>query len=121
MPKGHPGASDTITAEVLSWPGTTAATGSRGEWAFKLGRREIGHLHGDRLLHGGYGKATWRELFAAGRIEHHPVFPGREGPAQRVIETEDDVRDVIALLRIAYDVHHGKDEARAAARAGVLA
>jgi hypothetical protein len=40
-------ASQTITAEVTTWPGVTAGPGRRGEYAFKVGRREIGHLHGD--------------------------------------------------------------------------
>ncbi|MDO9356773.1 MAG: DUF5519 family protein [Solirubrobacteraceae bacterium] len=113
--QGVPGASETITAEVLSWPGMTATTGSRGEWSFRLGRREIGHLHGDRVMHGAYGKTQWRELHAAGRIDFHPVFPGREGPAQRAIDTGDDVRDVIALLRLSYDGHQARAAERAAA------
>jgi hypothetical protein len=113
--KGFAGASDTITAAVLAWPGMTASTGSRGEWSFKLGRREIGHLHGDRVMHGGYAKAQWRALFEAGRIDHHPVFPGREGPASRAIESADDVQDVIALLRINYDLHGGRVAERDAA------
>jgi hypothetical protein len=46
---------------------------------------------------------VWAELYAAGRIVHHPVFPGKAGPAARRIEDADDVRDVIALLRLNYD------------------
>ena len=42
-------------------------------------------------------------LFDEGRIDYHPVFPGRPGYAARRIEDADDVRDVIALLRINYD------------------
>jgi hypothetical protein len=38
-----------------------------------------------------------------GRIVHHPVFPGREGPAARRIEDDADVGDVIALMRLNYD------------------
>lgn len=97
------GASARITAEVLTWPGIGAGTGSRGEWAFKVGRREIGHLHGDTTAHFGFPKGVWRKLHAAGRIDFHPVFPGKEGPAARRIANEDDVRDVIALLRLNYD------------------
>ena len=41
-------ASERITEEVTSWPGVTAGPGRRGEFAFKVGGREIGHLHGDR-------------------------------------------------------------------------
>src|SRR6266513_2814511 len=92
-----------ITDEVTSWPGVEAGPGPRGEFAFKVGRREIGHLHGDHAAHFSFPKDVWAELYAAGRVVHHPVFPGKEGPAARRIETEDDVRDVIALMRLNYD------------------
>ncbi len=98
-----PGANARITAVVTAWPGVEAVTGSRGEWSFRLGRREIGHLHGDRVLHIGFPKAVWEELYAAGRIDHHPAFPGKPGFAARAIAGEDDERDVVALLRLNYD------------------
>jgi hypothetical protein len=106
-------ASAQITDEVTSWPGIEAGYGRRGEWAFRLGRREIGHLHGDRAAHFFFPKDVWRELHAAGRIVEHPVFPGRIGPAARRIETQADVADVIALLRLNYDrVSAGRPEPR---------
>jgi hypothetical protein len=92
-----------ITDEVTTWPGVEAGYGTRGEFAFRLGRREIGHLHGDRAAHFSFPKPLWRELIAAGRIEPHPIFPDAEGPAARRIATQDDVDDVIALLRLNYD------------------
>ena len=106
-------ASEQITAEVTSWPGVEAGHGTRGEFAFKLGSRELGHLHGDHVAHFGFPKDVWRELFAAKRIDYHPVFPGRPGFGARRIETDDDVSDVIALLRLNYD--------RVAARHGIPA
>src|SRR5438270_12151108 len=95
--------SQQIIEEVTGWPGIEARMGDRGELAFRLGRREIGHLHGDRAAHFSFPKAVWRQLREEGRIVDHPVFPGREGPAARRIEDEADVRDVIALLRLNYD------------------
>jgi hypothetical protein len=92
-----------ITEEVTSWPGVEYGPGRRGEFAFRVGRREIGHLHGDRAAHFSFPKDVWADLFALGRIVHHPVFPGKEGPAARRIEDQDDVRDVIELLRLNYD------------------
>lgn len=92
-----------ITAEVTSWPGVEAGPGRRGEFAFRVGRREIGHLHGDHAAHFGFPKEVWSDLKAQGRIGHHPVFPGRPGPAARRIASEEDVRDVIELLRLNYD------------------
>jgi hypothetical protein len=108
-----PTPSERITEEVTSWPGVEAGHGTRGEFAFRVGRREIGHLHDDRAAHFSFPKDVWVELFAAGRIGYHPVFPDRQGPAGRRIADEADVRDVIALMRLNYD--------RAVARGGLAA
>jgi hypothetical protein len=96
-------ASDEITDEVTSWPGVEAGAGSRGEFAFRVGRREIGHLHGDHAAHFSFPKQVWTDLFEQGRVVHHPVFPGQPGHAARRIEDEADVQDVIRLLRLNYD------------------
>jgi Family of unknown function (DUF5519) len=96
-------ASEQIIDEVTSWPGVTAGPGDRGEFSFKLGRREIGHLHGDHAAHFGFPKEVWTDLFEQGRIDYHPVFPGKPGFGARRIEDETDVRDVIELLRLNYD------------------
>jgi hypothetical protein len=98
-----PTASQQITDEVTSWPGVQAGPGRRGEFAFTVGRREIGHLHGDHAAHFSFPKDVWQELIDGGRVTDHPVFPGKAGPAARRIEDEADVRDVIALLRLNYD------------------
>jgi hypothetical protein len=96
-------ASERITEEVTSWLGVTAGPGRRGEFAFKVGGPEIGHLHGDRAAHFGFPKQVWRELREQGRVEPHPVFPDTEGPAARRIVDDADVRDVIELMRLNYD------------------
>ncbi|MBS1889554.1 MAG: DUF5519 family protein [Actinobacteria bacterium] len=95
--------SERITAEVTSWDGIEAGPGKRGEFSFRLGRREIGHLHGDHSAHFFFPPERWEELASQGRIAEHPVFPGRRGPAARRIENEADVTDVIALMRINYE------------------
>jgi hypothetical protein len=107
-------ASRQITDEAISWPGVEAGTGRRGEFAFRIGGREIGHLHGDRAAHFFFPKDVWRELREQGRIVDHPVFPGKVGPAARPIEDQDDVEDVIELLRLNYDrinARHGLPQA----------
>lgn len=55
-------ASQQITKEVTSWPGVEAGPGRRGEFSFKVGRREIGHLHGDRIAHFGFPKEIGTRL-----------------------------------------------------------
>jgi hypothetical protein len=96
-------ASKRITDTVGSWPGVEYGPGSRGEFGFRVGRKEIGHLHGDRAAHFGFPKSVWQELFEQGRIGYHPAFPGRPGFGARGIETDADVDEVIALMRLNYE------------------
>jgi luciferase-like monooxygenase len=105
-------ASEQITTEVTSWSGVTAGPGKRGEFAFKVSGREIGHLHGDHAAHFFFPPEVWRELSQAGRITEHPVFPGREGPAARRISSESDVEDVIAMMRMNYERISARAQAR---------
>ena len=83
--------------------GGGGGAGRAGELAFKVGGRDIGHLHGDHSAHFGFPKEVWGSLFEQGRIDYHPVFPGKPGFGDRRIETEADVEDVIALMRLNYE------------------
>ena len=96
-------ASRQITDKVTSWPGVEAGPGRRGEFGFRVGRRELGHLHGDHAAHFSFPKEVWTELYEQGRVTYHPVFPGKAGHAARRIENDADVHDVIALMRLNYD------------------
>lgn len=95
--------SEHITNEVTAWPGVEAGFGTRGEYGFRVGRREIGHLHGDHVAHFGFPKDVWQTLFDDGRIDYHPVFPGKPGYGARRIESDEDIGDVIELMRLNYD------------------
>jgi hypothetical protein len=95
--------SEHITAAATAWPGVTTAHGSRGEFSFRVGRREIGHLHGDRVAHFGLPRPLGEQLRAEGRVGPHPVMPDNPGWAARRIASDADVDDVIAILRINYE------------------
>ena len=96
-------ASERITAAVTSWPGVEAGTGDRGEYGFTVGRRQIGHLHGDRVAHFGFPRSVGARLREEGRIGPHPVFPEQPGWGSHSIETDADVDAVIELLRLNYE------------------
>ena len=96
-------ASARITDIVTSWPGIVAVTGERGEWSFRRGEDEIGHLHGDRVAHFGFPRDLGARLREEGRVGPHPVNRHSPRLAARALDTEEDVEDVIALMRLNYD------------------
>jgi Family of unknown function (DUF5519) len=90
-----------ITAEVLSWEGVTAAPHRFGGVEFVLGKRELGHLHGDRLADP-FPRRVRDELVDTGRARPHHVLPA-SGWVSFWIEGEQDVDDVVALFRLSYE------------------
>ncbi len=96
-------ASQQITDTVTAWPGVESGYGRRGEWGFYVGRHEVGHLHGDRAAHFAFGKELGISLRERGMVVDHPVFPGKPAMAARRIDTQEDVDEVIELMRINYD------------------
>ena len=97
------GPSQQIIAVVTSWPGVTTALGGLGELSFRVGRREIGHLHGDAAAHFGFPRHVWITLRREGRIEPHPVFSDLVGPAARRLQAPSDIPAVIDLFRLNYE------------------
>ena len=96
-------ASEQITAIVTSWPGVDAGYGKRGEWGFRVGGREIGHLHGDRAAHFAFTRELGEKLREEGRVGPHPVFPASAKMAARAIASEADIADVVALMLLNYE------------------
>jgi hypothetical protein len=96
------GAANRIVAAVGSWPGVTSAPHRFGGVELALGRRELGHLHGDRIADLPFPRRVRDELIAAGRALPHHALPD-SGWITRPIATDADVTDVIELFRLAYD------------------
>jgi hypothetical protein len=92
-----------ITDTVTAWPGVEAGYGKRGEWGFYVGGHEVGHLHGDHAAHFAFGKEVGASLREDGMVVDHPVVPGKNAMAARAIHGQEDVDEVIELMRINYD------------------
>src|SRR5688500_7114097 len=63
---GVPGASSRIQEAVLAWPGVEAQPHRFGGVEYRLGSREVGHIHGDFLLDVAFPKTVRDELVSAG-------------------------------------------------------
>jgi hypothetical protein len=91
-----------IETAILSWPGVTTKIHRFGGTEFNLGRREIGHLHGNGLLDIPFTRPLRDEAVGAGRALPHHIFP-RSGWISFYIRGEEDVPNAISLLWRSYD------------------
>jgi Family of unknown function (DUF5519) len=90
-----------IAAVVTSWEGVTEHDHRFGGRAFRLGRRELGHLHGDRLADLPFPKRIAAMLVETGRAEPHRFARG--GWVSFPIRGDEDVDAAIELFRLSYE------------------
>lgn len=69
-----PGAHDRIARVVRSWKGVTEHPHDRGGTEFRLGDREIGHVHGDEVADIPFPRDLAKSLVASGRADPHKVL-----------------------------------------------
>jgi Family of unknown function (DUF5519) len=93
---------DAIVREVSSWPGVTVARHRFGGTELRVGRRELGHLHGSRLADLPFPLLIRDDLVARGRAEAHHVHPESGWVSYRINDASDVAR-VVELFRLNYD------------------
>jgi hypothetical protein len=108
------GAYQKIHAAVSSWPGVTVHPHRFGGVEFRLGKRELGHIHGDHLVDIPFPKRVRDELIAAGRARPHHVLPD-SGWISFYLNESADVEKAIGLLRASLALAE-KQQARRLAR-----
>lgn len=91
-----------IVEAVTSWPGVTAHPHRFGGVEFRIGHREIGHLHGDRLADLPFPTKIRDELVASGRARPHHVLPA-SGWVSVVIRGDADVENAVTIFRMSYE------------------
>jgi hypothetical protein len=91
-----------LAETVLSWPGVVSEPHRFGGTAFRFGGREIGHLHGEHHLDIPFPRPVRDELVAAGRARPHHILPD-SGWVTVLIDSEPELADAIALLRMKYE------------------
>ena len=97
-----PGIAEQIRDELLSWPGVTVVPHRYGGVEYRLGKRELGHLHGDYLADLPFPVRVREELVAAGRAMPHHILP-LSGWVSYPIRDAAAVPGAVALFRLAYE------------------
>jgi len=87
----------------LSWDGTSQHEHRFGGIEFRLGNRELGHLHGESLLDIPFPLSVRNDLVSAGQAEQHHVLP-QSGWVSFRIRNEEDIDRATSLLRRSYDL-----------------
>ena len=96
------GPADAIVRHVSAWPGVIVEQRGYGFVEFRVGRREIGHLHGSRLADLPFPVRIREQLVAAGRAAPHHLHPDT-GWVSFYIAGEQDVAAIVDLFRMNYD------------------
>lgn len=97
------GASQTIRAALLSWPQVEAHPHRFGGTEYRIGRRELGHIHGDSLVDIPFPKKLRDEIVAAGKAQPHHILPDT-GWISFYLRQPTDVDRAIELFRLSYEI-----------------
>lgn len=111
-----PGAERRICDAVGRWDDVTSAPHRYGGLEFRLGRREIGHIHRDSLVDIPFPKNLRDALVAAGEAEPHHILPD-SGWVSIFLRSNADVERAIRLLRQSLDLAITAAGNKSAARA----
>jgi hypothetical protein len=102
------GAREKIENALHDWAGIEALPHRYGGTEYRLGRREIGHVHGDYLVDIPFPKKVRDELVAAGRAEAHHILP-QSGWVSFYIKQPGDVDRAIELLQYSFELAKNKN------------
>jgi len=97
------GAQAFITRALTSWAGVTVQPHRFGGVEYAIGKREIGHIHGDHLVDIPFPKKVRNEIVAAGRAQPHHFLP-ETGWVSFYLRQETDVEQAITLLHESYQI-----------------
>ena len=97
------GASKQIVDTLLTWAGMETHPHRFGGTEFRIGKREVGHIHGDSLVDIPFPKKIRDEIVAAGEAEPHHILP-ETGWVSFYLREDGDVERAIALLKRSYEI-----------------
>lgn len=101
------GARARITETLLGLEGLTAHPHRFGGTEYRVGKREIGHIHGDSLVDIPFPKRVRDEVVGAGLAEPHHVLPD-SGWVSLYLREPADIETAIELLQRSFQLATNK-------------
>jgi hypothetical protein len=93
---------ETIKDEVLKWSGVTTEPNQFGGIEFLVNKKEMGHLHGERLADLPFSVEVRKELVTSGRALPHHIYP-ESGWVSCWIRNSNDIPAVVKLFEMQYE------------------
>ena len=97
------GAAAAVAEALGAWEGIEAHPHRFGGTEYRLGRREIGHMHGDHLVDIPFPRRIRDEIVSSGRALPHHILPDT-GWVSLYLHQPEDIAQAIALLRQSYEL-----------------
>lgn len=108
------GAQARITAAVLSWQGASVEPHRFGGVEYRLGKRELGHIHGDHLLDIPFPVKVRHEIVAEGLAQPHHLLSD-SGWVSFYLKEPADIQPAIDLLQRSYNLAMAQRQKRGSA------
>jgi Family of unknown function (DUF5519) len=91
-----------IERELLSWPEVTVGQHRFGGREFRIGKLELGHLHGNAVADLPFPRAIRDELVSSGKASPHHHLPN-SGWVSFYFCGEEDIAAALTLFRRNYE------------------
>jgi hypothetical protein len=109
------GAQEQITIAATSWEGVEAHPHRFGGTEYRLGRREISHIHSDHLVDIPFPTRIRDQVVDEGRAQPHHILPD-SGWVSFYLNEPADIEAAIVLLRQSFEIAVEQKKRRRAAR-----
>ena len=93
---------EAVSRSVTGWPDVTVSVHRYGGTQFNLGRREIGHIHGNGIVDVLFDSKTRDALIAAGDAVPHHTWPA-SGWVSVPLRRPADASRALLCLRASYE------------------
>ena len=93
---------ENIKNEILSWRGVTSNPYQFGGIEFRINKRDMGHIHGEKLADLPFPIEIRKEIIASGKALPHIIYPESMWVSY-IIQSEDDTPKIIDLFRLQYE------------------
>lgn len=97
------GAQKIITQTLSSWEGVSTAPHRFGGVEYRLGTRELGHIHGDALVDIPFPKKVRDEIVEAKLAQPHHILP-ETGWVSFYLRNDGDIEKAVELLHRSYEI-----------------